>query len=1032
MRLNAVAIFVGFVFPRFFKFNRAQSSESQPVYVLVLKILAIAVLLCFSAMFSGLNLGLLALDKLNLQILIDLGNEKERKQAAKIMRIRKSGNILLCTLLLGNVMVNTGVSLLMEQVGGGTIAFVLSTVLTVTFGEILPQAICTRYGLQIGAALWWLVYAIMILLSIIVVPVGKLLDCILGVEIGNTYNKTQLKKLIELHASDEKIRSLYQEDRIENSDFILVSNSFDFSKKAACEVMTPMKDVFMLESSEYLKSDTIERIVSDGHSRIPVFEHTEDSILGFVAAKEVLLLAGEVSAKSESGKTDIRVKDAYESFGQMMAYVHSEMRLPDVMNAMKKGKNTMAVVYRVNDSGEGDPFYENIGIITREDVVSEIVGEEWGELCITAPSQADKEKATSSKNQANSESCEGKRSRTASVEMEGEERNVGEENQEANACNKLAAEVEMEELNSLEEMNDVNEVSDEGDSVQTNKMNKIKKEDKMSNQSAISESKRMQKQMENEQKEQEKSASSSSECMTTEKRRERRIICRDEPITTEMNVDIVPYISSSHSAIHSSSHSAVSPLHPSHMSHSSPLGRSSPSSLYSTQSPPLSCSPSCSSLGAATRRKRFRMQNWTLCDEFVKANRKKIEMFLLANLPIGEGKEEDEEIKEEKEKEKERREWAERTVKELLDKSHGYEVHGWYSSASKHASPMLPLSISLSSSSASSSSSSSSSNSTSSTSSASSEWTRTHHQPHGTVSSLSSVSSTHPLLSTPSSPYPCDTLSSMSSVSSLPSSPGFAFAPSHELVMSSSGTVAASSVQMGQSRTSGKESNENADKHLERGNGRNDLHSHSSLSAPAVCRVCVQHESEPDLIVVLSGRVEVVREEEEEEYDEDDDYDDQEKDRSDTKRSETENIHNNDSDDIGKTKESEKKKNEPKRKKVVLSDVGMPWTILNRECFFRREQIKPNFVEPEEVGTEKMEICRSSGSYSSLSPSLFFPSYESSVVFEKAQLPLDEVPYSATVVEGEAKVLVVPHSVMQMVMNGGISEADGICGGISI
>ncbi|KAH7820630.1 putative Metal transporter CNNM2 [Monocercomonoides exilis] len=247
MRISTIASVIGFACPRMLGFHRSEAAEGQPTWVFALKIVAIAVLLCFSAMFSGLNLGLLALDKLNLQILIDLGSESERRQAAKIMKIRKSGNILLCTLLLGNVMVNTGVSLLMEEVGGGTVAFILTTILTVTFGEILPQAVCTRYGLQIGAALWWLIFLIMILLSIIVVPVGKLLDCILGVEIGNTYNKAQLKKLIELHASDEKIRALYQEDRIEDSDFILVSNSFDFSTKTAAEIMTPMKDVFMLE-----------------------------------------------------------------------------------------------------------------------------------------------------------------------------------------------------------------------------------------------------------------------------------------------------------------------------------------------------------------------------------------------------------------------------------------------------------------------------------------------------------------------------------------------------------------------------------------------------------------------------------------------------------------------------------------------------------------------------------------------------------------------------------------------------------------
>ena len=49
-----------------------------------------------------MNLGLLSLDKLNLQVLIELGTPVEQKRAKKILKIRKRGNYLLCTLLLGN------------------------------------------------------------------------------------------------------------------------------------------------------------------------------------------------------------------------------------------------------------------------------------------------------------------------------------------------------------------------------------------------------------------------------------------------------------------------------------------------------------------------------------------------------------------------------------------------------------------------------------------------------------------------------------------------------------------------------------------------------------------------------------------------------------------------------------------------------------------------------------------------------------------------------------------------------------------
>lgn len=40
------------------------------------------------------------------------------------------------------------------------------------------------------------------------------------------------------------------------------------------------------------------------------------------------------------------------------------------------GKSHLAVVQRVNNEGEGDPFYEMMGIVTLEDVIEEIIKSE--------------------------------------------------------------------------------------------------------------------------------------------------------------------------------------------------------------------------------------------------------------------------------------------------------------------------------------------------------------------------------------------------------------------------------------------------------------------------------------------------------------------------------------------------------------------------------------------------------------------------------------------------------------------------------
>ena len=43
---------------------------------------------------------------------------------------------------------------------------------------------------------------------------------------------------------------------------------------------------------------------------------------------------------------------------------------------MSLGKSHLAIVQRVNNEGEGDPFYEVMGIVTLEDIIEEIIKSE--------------------------------------------------------------------------------------------------------------------------------------------------------------------------------------------------------------------------------------------------------------------------------------------------------------------------------------------------------------------------------------------------------------------------------------------------------------------------------------------------------------------------------------------------------------------------------------------------------------------------------------------------------------------------------
>ena len=107
------------------------------------------------------------------------------------MPVRALGNFLLCSLLLGNVLVNNSLTILLDTLtgGGGLIAIIGSTMGIVVIGEIIPQAICSRHALAVGAKTIWMTKLFMLLTCPLSWPISKILDVVLGTESGTVYNK---------------------------------------------------------------------------------------------------------------------------------------------------------------------------------------------------------------------------------------------------------------------------------------------------------------------------------------------------------------------------------------------------------------------------------------------------------------------------------------------------------------------------------------------------------------------------------------------------------------------------------------------------------------------------------------------------------------------------------------------------------------------------------------------------------------------------------------------------------------------------
>jgi metal transporter CNNM len=159
-------------------------------------------LICCSAMFSGLTLGLMSLDESQLEIIIAGDDRWQRMYAEKILPIRRRGNWLLCTLLLGNTLANSILAILIDGVSwlSGPIGVIATTIFILIFGEILPQSFCSRHGLAVGYYTFNLVLLIRLALAVAAFPLSKVLDCALGEELGTQYSRTELKQLFAMQA----------------------------------------------------------------------------------------------------------------------------------------------------------------------------------------------------------------------------------------------------------------------------------------------------------------------------------------------------------------------------------------------------------------------------------------------------------------------------------------------------------------------------------------------------------------------------------------------------------------------------------------------------------------------------------------------------------------------------------------------------------------------------------------------------------------------------------------------------------------
>jgi len=219
------------------------------------------------------------------------------------------------------------------------------------FGELVPKSFGGIFPHRTAFALDRFVSAAAILLSLFAYPIAALANLITSRFGGRAGFASE-------NPAEEEIKNLVESAQetgeIEKDEKELLHSVFEFTDTVAREVMTPRVDLDALPISSE-PSRVVALIQETGHSRIPLYEDTDDQIVGIIHAKDVL------SAMVTGNAVHLR------SLMRTPLFVPETKNLHELLQEMRNSKSQMAIVQ--------DEFGGTAGVVTIEDIVEELVGD---------------------------------------------------------------------------------------------------------------------------------------------------------------------------------------------------------------------------------------------------------------------------------------------------------------------------------------------------------------------------------------------------------------------------------------------------------------------------------------------------------------------------------------------------------------------------------------------------------------------------------------------------------------------------------
>ncbi len=318
-------------------------------------IIAIVVLVMFSAYFSATETAFSSLNKTRLKTMVDKGS----KAAKLAYDLGEQYDKLISSILIGNNVVNIaaasiGTLLFVKLCGpnsGATVSTVVLTIVVLIFGEITPKSIakdCPEKFAMFSAPFMKALMVILTPLTFLFSAWKKMVSKLLRLETSDKMTQEELLTLVD---------EVQESGSIDEEEGELLHNAIEFSECTAQDILTHRVDLEAVPTTA-TKEEIATRFTESRYSRLLLYKDSIDNIIGVIHQKDFYHGTG-VTSKS------------MREIMSPVVFVPLEASISDILHQMQEKKVHVAVVI--------DEYGGTGGIVTMEDILEELVGEIWDE-----------------------------------------------------------------------------------------------------------------------------------------------------------------------------------------------------------------------------------------------------------------------------------------------------------------------------------------------------------------------------------------------------------------------------------------------------------------------------------------------------------------------------------------------------------------------------------------------------------------------------------------------------------------------------